>query len=426
MSKGKTIAAVTGLVVVAGVVTAIVLSARGSAVTISTAKAERGTLSVTASASGKVEAGQKADVFPPAAGTLASIKVSEDAPVHKGDVIAVMDKAPLQAQLAQAESAYKAAQAQLATARKATPSSADKNAASAGVTAAKAAYDAAAKQYDTLRSIDASAAAIQGAKVAKDQAYAAWRSALAQQAQLSKSGDVAEALAGARAGVTAAGKALALAKSNLAKAELCAPRDGIVVFDSAASALAAASGASASGASGKPTVGSSVSPASAPFTVVDFDALVFDAQVDESDIAGIKPGAKATVTLDALPGKSVATTVERIDKTAVATTTGGTAFSVLMRLDGASDRLLLGMNGSADIEVRSLPDAVTVPIEALVQEGASEYVFVVADGHVRRVAVRTGTLTDTQAQITSGVSAGDEVATSDLSALKDGAAVSVK
>jgi len=497
VSKGKTIAAVIGVVVVAGVVAAIVFSTRGSAVSVSTAKAQRGTLAVTVSATGKVETGDKADVFPPTAGTIESIDVSEDATVSAGQVIATMDIAPLEAQVAQAQSGYSAAMAQLAAAQKASPSASDKTAAGAGVTAAKSAYDAAVAQYDTVKSSGVSAAAITAAKtavgaalssytyaeqayqaykvvyaatpmprdpsmetalgtlqlardsaysnyvtaqstlstlqsstnmstalksaqVAKDQAYAAYKSALAQQAQLAKSGDIVNAVSAAQAGVTAASQALALAKSNLEGATLKAPRDGVVIFNSAASALPGASSAT-----GKVSEGSSVSPASAPFTVVSLDALTFNAQVDESDIVKIAAGDKATVVLDALPDQTIKTVVARINKTAITTTTGGTAFSVLMNLADMGDAVLLGMNGSVDIEVSSIADVVTVPIEAMVEEGSSNYVFIVNGTQVKKVVVKVGQLTDTQAEIMSGVSENDEVVVSNLSGLKDGATVKV-
>lgn len=504
MSKGKIIAGVAVLLVIAGVVAAFAFTGGTSGTEVTVENAEKGALAVTVSASGEVKADDKGDVFPPTAGTLASIDVTDGQKVNAGDVIATMDTAPLEMQVAQANAAYEAALAQADSITQTAPSSADKKAAAAAVSAAWAAYDAASEQYDLAKTaiVDPTAlaqakaavtlaenayqaavtsyetyktsvydpaplprdasletalaalaiardqaaatlanaqqnlamvmasgrndAAVAGAKAAKDQAWAGYQGALAQQAKLAAT-DLGQAKSSANAGIDAARAALDLAVDTLEKATLRAPMDGVVVFNDAGGSLAAAALGGGGGGSGKPTVGSSVSPASAPFSVVYFDKLVFDAQVDEADIARLTPGMKATVSLDAITGETFETTVERIDKTSVVTPTGGTAFSVTLRLKGLGDKALLGMNGSVDIEVESIGEAVTVPVEAVLDEsGGQNFVYVVKDGRAKKVAVKTGRMTDTRAEILSGIQAGDQVVVTGLADLEDGAAVKVK
>lgn len=500
MSKGKIIAAVVALLVIGGIVAAFALGggATGTEVTVETA--QRGALAVTVSASGEVQADEKGDVFPPTAGTLASIEVTEGQEVKAGDVIAVMDTAPLEMQVAQATAAYEAALAQADSISQTAPSSADKKAAAAAVAAAWSAYDAASASYEAAKSASVDPAAVAqaqaavataqaaytsaltayetykatvydpaplprdaametalatlaiardqaastlataqqnlalvmsaggsdaataGAKAARDQAWAAYQGAVAQQTKLAAT-DLGSAKSSANAGVDAARQALDFAIDTLEKATLTAPMDGVVVFNDAGSSLAAAG---LGGGSAKATVGSSVSPASAPFSVVYFDKLVFNAQVDEADIARLIPGMKATVSLDALSGETFETTIERIDKTSVVTPTGGTAFSVIMRLKGIGDKALLGMNGSVDFEIESIGEAVTVPVEAVLDEGGADYVYVVRDGKAARVQVKTGRLTDTRAEILSGIKEGDQVVVTGLTDLKDGDTVKVK
>jgi len=500
VSKGKIIAAVVGLLVVAGIVAAVVIGRGASAPEVTVEQAGRGALAVTVSASGKTEADVKGDLYPPTAGTLASIVVTDGQSVQEGDIIAVMDTAPLELQVAQAQAAYEGALAQADSISQTAPSSADEKAASAAVSAAYTAYKAALDQYNALKnatpnpaaitqaeaavataqvSYDAAqtaydtykttvydpaplprdaatetalaalslardqaaanlaaaqqnlallvsgqdlSAALVGAKTARDQTWAAYQGALASQSKLAAS-DTSAARSSADAGVRAAREALDYAASNLEKATMRAPMDGVVVFNGGASASLAAAGITGSS---KPAVGSAVSPASAPFSVVYFDQLVFNAQVDEADIDKVKPGMSVSVSLDALATEPFEAEVERIDKTSVVTPTGGTAFSVIVRLKGVGDRVLLGMNGSVDIVVESIGEAVTVPVEAVLDDGGKSYVFLVQDGKAVRTEVTTGRTTDTRAEVLSGVSAGDDVIVTGIGDLKDGVAVRVK
>jgi RND family efflux transporter MFP subunit len=157
---------------------------------------------------------------------------------------------------------------------------------------------------------------------------------------------------------------------------------------------------------------------------VDLGSVNFDAQVDEADVAKVASGMKASVTLDAFPGTTFKGTVSAVRATAIQTTTGGIAFPVLVGVDEAANRLLIGMSGSADIEVEAVSAALTVPIESVLDESGKKYVFVVsATNTVKKTLVTTGALTDTSAQIISGINAGDTVVTSQLTTLKDGMTV---
>jgi len=501
VTKGKIIAAVVALLVIAGVVGAIVVNQRAKVTEVGVEAAKRGPLSVTVGTSGKVEADETAEIYPPSAGTLASIDVTDGQQVKAGDLIATMDTALLDLQVAQAQAAYDAARAQAGTINATAPSSADERAASAAVAAARSAYEAASTQYelakrggtdptalaqaeaavavaklasnaasaaydafktsvydpapepkdpaliqalaaletakneaaDALATAQAALAAlnsgpnpvlIASAKVARDQAWAAYQGALAQQLKLAST-DLGPARTSARSGVETARQALELAISNRERADMRAPIDGTVVFGGAGASLAASALGGASGSVGKPAVGSAVSPAAAPFSVVAFDTLVFAAQVDEADIARVREGQKADVTLDAFADQTFSSTVERIDRTAIATTTGGTAFTVVCRIRGASDALI-GMNGSAEIEVETIADVLSVPVEAVLDEGGATFVYVIDGGTAVRTIVTVGRFTDTRAEVTSGLDEGARVAVSGLADLTDGASVKVK
>jgi HlyD family secretion protein len=423
VSRGKIIAGIVALIVVGGIVAGVVVSAQNAVPLVTVSKVTEETLNVIITASGKIEANQKAAVFPPTPGVLDTVEVVDGQQVKAGDVLATLDEAPLRLQVAQAKAGLKGAQAQLDAVNRGVPAAIDKSAAAAGVAAAQAGYNASKDAYDALYAIhhaDPSwEATLTQMLIAKDQAYAGLLNAKSGQNKLSTMSKVAAAKAGASAAVSSASQALALAEDTFDKATLTAPMDGVVVFE----ALGAPG---MDGALPKASHGAAVAPQSAVFTVVQLGSLNFDAQVDEADIARVKPDMGATVRLDAFPADSMDGKVTRIRTTAIQTTTGGIAFPVLVSVNAAGKSLLLGMSGSVDIKVSDVPTAITVPIEALFDESGKKYVFVVAAGKVSKVEVTTGALTDTRAQIASGVTAGQEIAVGNLSSLSDGMAVRTK
>jgi len=425
VSRGRIIAAIVAVLVISGIVAGVALSAQSSVPQVTVAKATKETLGVIVTASGKIEAANKGEVYAPTAGTLASIDVTEGAEVKAGQIIAIMDTTPLEVQVQQAAAGLSGAQAQLDAVNKGIPAAIDKSAANAGVTVAQSQYDVAYNTWHAFQEAYNSApttvqpsleASLTQFRIAKEGAYASLQNAKSGSNKLTTASKVAAARAAANAGVTSASYALAYAKSTLSKASLVAPIDGVVIFN----ALGAPG---ADGTTPKASEGAPVSPASAAFTVVALGDVNFNAQVDEADIDKIKSGMKTTVALDAFPSDTFDGTVEVIRSTAIQTTTGGIAFPVLVKVDPKAKNLLLGMSGSVDVQVNAVSDAITVPIEAILDDQGKKYVFVIDAGKATKTEVVTGALTDMRAQIIKGVTEGQAVATNKLSELKDGAAV---
>jgi HlyD family secretion protein len=426
VSRGKIIAGVVALLVVGGIVAGVVVSAQNAVPLVTTAKVEKETLGVIVTASGKIEAADKADVFPPTGGVIETVEVKDGQQVKAGDVLAVLDTAPLRLQVAQAKAGLRGAQAQLDGVNRGVPAAIDKSAAAAGVTAASSGYDAAKSAYDGFYSMWVLAGkpasmetTLTQLQIGKEQAYAGMLNAKSGANKLTTMSKIAAAKAGAQAGVDAANEALALAQDTLSNATLTAPMDGVVIFN----ALGAPG---MDGTTPKAGHGSAVGPQAAVFTVVHLGSLNFSAQVDEADIARVKADMAATVRLDAFPADSIEGKVTTIRTTAIQTTTGGIAFPVLVNINSGDKGLLLGMSGSVDIKVSAVSDAATVPIEALFDENGKKFVFVVAAGKVSKVEVTTGALTDARAQIAGGVEVGQDIAVGNLSSLKDGMAVRTK
>ncbi|HEY5433003.1 MAG TPA: efflux RND transporter periplasmic adaptor subunit, partial [Coriobacteriia bacterium] len=423
VSKGRIIAGVVVLAVIGAVVAGVWYSSAASATSVTVARVTSETLGVIVTASGKVEAAHKSDVYPPTAGLVVSVDVSDGDAVKAGDKLAQMDRAPLLLQVKQASSALKGARAQLDAVNKGVPAAIDRSAAAASINAALSAYDAAHAAYATYHDAFVSAGSPASMEatdtqlsISSKQAYAALQAAKSGRSKLTTISKVSLARSSAQSAVDSASYALKLAQDTLDKATLTSPIDGIVVFN-------AVGAPGSDGTTPKASVGAALAPGSAPFTVVDLTALNFNAQIDEADVAKVKSSMSAKVSLDAFTSTTFPGRVSAIRATAIQTTTGGIAFPVLVAIDPTTQRLLLGMSGSVDIEVNAVSGALTIPIEAVLDDSGKKYVFVVKADKVKRVEITTGALTDTRAQVLTGLSAGDTVATNNLTALKDGMTV---
>jgi membrane fusion protein (multidrug efflux system) len=70
-------------------------------------------------------------------------------------------------------------------------------------------------------------------------------------------------------------------------------------------------------------------------------------------------------------------------------------------------------------------DALSVPEQAIVPQGDSQFVFKIVDGKVKMTKVVTGTRREGRVEIVEGLSAGDQVVTAGQLKIRDGTAVSV-
>ncbi|MDA3936935.1 MAG: biotin/lipoyl-binding protein [Actinomycetota bacterium] len=183
MSRAKILAAVAGLVVVGGVVAAVLISSAGPDVEVAVAQAERRDLAVTVIASGRVESGVRRDVFPASAGVLAEVQVVDGQEVVAGQTLAVLDSAPLDLSIAQAEAALAAARAQAAGVVEQAPTAGEIEAARLARSMAKDAYDSSLSQEDSVRApsqaeLDAAANIVNTAQTTYDMANSTYLTAL--------------------------------------------------------------------------------------------------------------------------------------------------------------------------------------------------------------------------------------------------------
>jgi HlyD family secretion protein len=106
-------------------------------------------------------------------------------------------------------------------------------------------------------------------------------------------------------------------------------------------------------------------------TVADMSVIEAEIEVDETDIPNVKIGQAATVTIDAIEGRTFKGHVTEIGNSPIQVTgqTAGqrtaTNFKVVVTLDEVSDEIRPGFTCTADISTDSRARAVAVPIQAL-------------------------------------------------------------
>lgn len=88
-------------------------------------------------------------------------------------------------------------------------------------------------------------------------------------------------------------------------------------------------------------------------------------------------------------------------------------------------RLLPGTFANVSLPLKMVDDAIMVPTEAIVPVQNGKKVFIAQNGKAKEVMVETGTRTDKDIVVLSGLKAGDTVLTTGILTLREGAAVKV-
>ncbi len=177
---------------------------------------------------------------------------------------------------------------------------------------------------------------------------------------------------------------------------------------SAASAAGASAATSASSAAASTASGSS---GSAVLVLSDLGSQRADVTLNETDIASVKVGQKATLTFDAISDLTLTGKVERIGTTGT-NNSGVVTYDVVVKPDVLDDRVRPGMTVSAAIITRVSSDVLTVPSAAVkTAADGSASVQVLVNGSPQTRTVQTGASDDASIEVTSGVALGDKVVT---------------
>lgn len=274
-----------------------------------TADAKIADITVIITAVGTVQPIQQVDVGSLISGTISEIDVNINDPVKKGQVLARLDTSSLEAGLARDEATL--------TARK------------ADVEDALAAQDSAINSLDRVQKIND-----RGLNSLED---------LATAMTVKRRADAA--VASAKANVQVAEADVKLSQTNIDKAVIVAPIDGMILNVQA-------------------DLGQTVSASLNTITLFtlahDLGQMELRVDVDEADIGQVQVGNPATFTVDAYLGQTFPAKVSEMHF-APQTVDSIVTYPTILAIDNSDHKLRPGMTASADITVQEVKGVLTVP-----------------------------------------------------------------
>jgi HlyD family secretion protein len=196
-------------------------------------------------------------------------------------------------------------------------------------------------------------------------------------------------------------------KSQLGKAQLIAPIDGMVVY-------------ATSGRGGgfrddrRPLAeGVEVFERQELIYLPKSKSTVAEVDVHEASLQKVRPELPAIVTVDALPGKKFVGMVSRIaplpDPQSMWMNPDLKVYKTDIYLEGEDPSLRSGMSCKAEIIVEQYQDVVYIPVQAVLRVGGKPTVYVVKDGNLEERKVEIGMDNNSMVKITSGLNEGEVV-----------------
>lgn len=289
------------------------LGGSANGVTYVTEPVTRGNLTVIVTATGSVQPTKKVDVSSELSGTIRNVLVDYNSPVKAGQLLAELDTTKLSATLNSSRAKLAAAKAKVAEAE---------------VTLQE-------KERDFARN----KALMPDRAVSQkdhDQALAARDRAVTS-------------LESARADVTVAEADVQVDETNLRKASIISPTNGVVLTRSIDPGSTVAASLSA------PTL----------FTIAeDLRKMEVRVDVDEADVGQVQEGQIATFSVDAFPNRKFPARIRYI-RYSSETTNNVVTYKAILDVDNSELLLRPGMTATAEIKVKEVQDALLVPNAAL-------------------------------------------------------------
>lgn len=292
----------------------------------------RGDLTVTVTATGNLEPRNQVDIGVELSGTVRTVLVDVNDEVKKGQLLAELDTTRLNAQVLQARSSLAAAQAR--------------------VVQADAAEKEASANYQRLLKVRE----LSNNKLPSQQDLDVGEAAVAQAKGEAES---------ARASVEQAKASLETVLTDLSKAEIRSPINGVVLVRSVEPGQ---------------TVAASLQ-APVLFTLAeDLKKMELHVAVDEADVGAVKVGQNATFTVDAFPNRHFDARITQVHfasnntqkstsstsgSASSATSTGVVTYETVLEVDNSELLLRPGMTATAEIVTTNIQNAVLVPNAAL-------------------------------------------------------------
>lgn len=210
--------------------------------------------------------------------------------------------------------------------------------------------------------------------------------------------DIQTALQVAEADVSSAKAALAMAQRALQDSTITSPINGLV-------------------ADRQVNLGAMVSPQGDPLmTVQDISSVYVVVNIEQKDLASVRLGARAKVSVEAYGQQEFQGVVENINPVA---NQGARVFATKIKVANPEHLLKPGMFAKAQIKMGTAEDVVAVPQSALTSKQGMYFVFLPEGDRVKRQQVEIGQVIDQLVEIKSGLQENDQVVITNVNKLKD-------
>ncbi len=152
------------------------------------------------------------------------------------------------------------------------------------------------------------------------------------------------------------------------------------------------------------------------------DPVKADFRVPEKFLPAIRVGQTIRIVVDAFPGETFEGKVYAIDpKLDVA----GRSLLVRALVPNKNQHLRPGLFARVTVLLEMKEAALSVPKEAVMPQGDSQFVFKIDEGKAKLTKVVTGTRREGRVEIVEGLAEGDEVVTAGQLKIRDGSLVTV-
>jgi len=281
-----------------------------------TQKVQRGDLTVTVTATGTLEPTNQVDVGSEVSGTIETVEVDYNDQVKVGQVLARLDTDKLAAEVLQSKAALESARARVLAARATVKEMRNELARLNQV------RELSNNKVPSQRDLDAAEAALERAQADE---------------------------ASANAQVSEAQAALDFNETDLSKAVIHSPINGVVLTRSVEPGQ---------------TVAASLQ-APVLFTLAeDLTQMELHVDVDEADVGQVQEGQEANFTVDAYPDRIFPARIRQV-RYGAQTVDGVVTYETVLNVDNSDLSLRPGMTATADITVKKVENAILAPNAAL-------------------------------------------------------------
>jgi HlyD family secretion protein len=313
---------VIGIIILAVVVVAVLvvvgkhMTGAAKPTQFQTQEAQKGDMTVIVTATGTLQATNSVDVGSELSGTVKTVQADYNDRVKAGQVLVKLDTLKLEAQLTQSKAALESARAKVLQAQATVKETRNK------LTQYQRVRELSNNKVPSQSEFDAAEAALERAKADE---------------------------ASARAAVSQAEAALLANQTDLAKAVIVSPINGIVITRSIEPGQTVAAAFTA------PIL----------FTIAeDLTQMELQVNVDEADVGQVHQGQKATFSVDAYPNRTYEARITQV-RYGSKTVDGVVTYLTVLKVDNSDLSLRPGMTATADITVQKVDKAILIPAAAL-------------------------------------------------------------